>query len=405
MITARLFCMILTPASPIFPLSAPRPASAGRALIVSLALVLSLPRLLRAENSLAYKYQDYQEADDRIRVRNHNARASVDLGTAATLSVRGVIDAISGATPTGAPAPDGSDQVPLAQMEDERTAVVVDAAWSFGAQRLGLQYAVSTEDDYDSDGYALNWQCDFNEKNTQLQLALAYTDDRIRPAFFSKARDKDSRDAMAGLVQLLDRNTVLTINLSYGSSSGYLSDPYKLVQKSVEILPGFPLALTFPENRPDTREKRILFTQVARHFERARASLEASVRFYSDSHGIDSDTLEAAWLQKLGDHLILSPYARYYRQGQADFYHYDLDATPIIPVSGSGGGAPYYSSDYRLSKFDATTLGLKLTYRRAERWSGDIAYERYDMRGRDGVTPASAYIRADILTGGISLWF
>jgi hypothetical protein len=398
--------MIHPPASfPPFGSRVRQPASAGRAVVLSLALAVSLPRLLRAENSLAYKYQDYQEADDRIRVRNHNARATLDLGTAATMSVRGVIDTISGATPSGAPAPDGSDQVPLSQMEDERSAVVVDLAYSFGAQRLGLQYAYSTEDDYVSNGCALNWLCDFNQKNTQLQLGFAYTDDSIQPVFFTEARNKDSRDAMAGLVQLLDRNTVLTVNLSFGSSSGYLSDPYKLVQKTVEILPGFPLALTFAENRPDTRDKTILFTQVARHFEGAHASLEASVRFYSDSHGIDSDTVEVAWLQKLGEHVILSPYARYYRQGQADFYYYDLDATEIVPVSEPDGSAPHYSSDYRLSKFDATTLGLKLTYRRDDRWSADIAYERYDMRGRDGVTPDSAYITADILTGGINLWF
>lgn len=397
--------MIQPLASPLFGSTARRPASASRAVVLSLALAVALPRLLRAENSLAYKYQDYQEAGDRIRVRNHNARASLDLGTAAMLSVRGVIDTISGATPTGQPAPDGSDEVPLSQMEDERSAVVLDFAYTFGAQRLGLQYAYSTEDDYVSNGYALNWQRDFNQKNTQLQLAFAYTDDSIQPVFFTEARNKDSRDVMVGLVQLLDRNTVLTVNLTYGSSSGYLSDPYKLVQKSVEILPGFPLALTFSENRPDTRDKTILFTQVARHFEGAHGSLEASVRFYSDSHGIDSDTLEVAWLQKFGEHVILSPYARYYRQGQADFYYYDLDATSIVPVPEPDGSAPHYSSDYRVSKFDATTLGLKLTYRRDERWSADIAYERYDMQGRDDVTPDSAYITADILTAGLSLWF
>ena len=136
-----------------------------------------------------------------------------------------------------------------------------------------------------------------------------------------------------------------------------------------------------------------------------RGSLEASLRVYSDSHGIDSDTVELTWLQKLGAHVVLSPILRYYRQGQADYYHYDLDAAAITPVAEPGGSGPYYSSDYRLSRFEATTLGLKLVYRRDERWAADIAWERYDMRGRDRVTPGSAYITADILTGGITLWF
>lgn len=381
------------------------PVRCSRVLVFSATLLLTLPRLARAENSLAYKYQDYQEGDDRIRVRNHNARATVDLGMATALRVRGVIDTITGATPTGQRAAAGSNQVPLTEIEDERRAVVVDLAQTWGPQTFNLQYAYSTEEDYVSHGYAVTWMRDFNEKNTQVQLGFAYTDDRIQPLFFESARHKDSRDYMVGVVQLLDKHTVLTVNLSHGTSSGYLSDPYKLVQKSVDIVPGFPLDLTFPENRPGSRDKTIVYAQVARHVERLRGSLEASVRVYSDSHGIDSDTLELTWLQKLGDHVVLSPILRYYRQGQADYYHANLDLTGIIPVPEPGRSTPHYSSDYRLSKFEATTLGLKLVYRRDERWSADLAWERYDMRGRDALTPDSAYITADILTGGITLWF
>lgn len=381
------------------------PARHARAAAFSITLLLALPRLARAENSLAYKYQDYQEADDRIRVRNHNVRATLDLGTQSALRVRGVIDSITGATPTGQPAPDGSDEVPLSQLEDERRAVVVDLSRTFGRQTWNIQYAHSREDDYISDGYALTWMLDLNEKNTQLQLGFAYNDDSIEPSFFAEPRKKATRDLMLGLVQLLDRSTVLTVTLSHGTADGYLSDPYKLVQKSVEILPGFPLALTFAENRPNTRDKTILFAQVARHFERLRGSLEASVRFYTDTHGIDSDTLELTWLQRVGEHVIVSPMARYYRQGQADFYHVDLDDTAITPVADPDGRGTYYSSDYRLSRFEATTLGVKVTYRRDDRWSADLAWERYDMRGRDAVTPDSAYIQADILTAGISLWY
>lgn len=396
--------MIQPTAIPSFDHAA-RNARRPRALAVAAAVAVSLPRLVRAENSLAYKYQDYQEADDRIRVRNHNARASLDLGTETTLTVRGVVDTITGATPTGQPAPVGSDQVPLAQLEDERRAVVVDLARILGAQTLGLQYATSTEDDYRSRGWALNWARDFNEKNTQLQLGFAYTSDSIKPVFFDRARKKISRDFMLGVVHLLDRNTVLTVNLSHGTSGGYLSDPYKIVQKSVELAPGLPLALTFPENRPDSREKTVLYAQVSHYFEGVRGSLEASVRFYSDTHGIDSDTVEFTWLQKLGERLVLSPSLRYYRQGQADFYHVDLDLTDIVPVPEPRGASPHYSSDYRLSRFDATTVGLKLVYRHDDRWSADLAWERYDMRGRDEVTPDSAYVTASIVTAGITLWF
>jgi hypothetical protein len=386
--------------------AAPR-SHATKATIVAAVLGISLPRLLAQESgaSLAYKYEIYQEADDRIKVTNHNVRAAFDLGKAAHLSVRGVIDTITGATPTGEPAPAGSDQVPLAHLEDERRAVVVDASRAFGSNSVQLEYAHSAEDDYISDGYSASWMHDFNQKNTQLQLGFAYNDDSIQPVFFTEARKKASRDLLVGLVQILDRNTVLTVNLSYGTSDGFLSDPYKLVQKTVELLPGFPLALTFPENRPSSREKTIVFTQVAHHFENLHASLDASFRYYTDSHGVDSGTFEATWLQKVGEHLVLSPILRYYTQGQADYYYVNLDDTPIVPVEEPDGSSPNYSSDYRLSKFDAITLGLKAVWRFNDQWTLDATYERYDMRGRDGETPESAYITADILTAGMSFSF
>jgi hypothetical protein len=41
---------------------------------------------------------------------------------------------------------------------------------------------------------------------------------------------------------------------------------------------------------------------------------------------------------------------------------------------------------------------------KASRWAQvDLAYEQYNMRGRDGVTPQSAYPRAGITTVGIKL--
>ena len=43
---------------------------------------------------------------------------------------------------------------------------------------------------------------------------------------------------------------------------------------------------------------------------------------------------------------------------------------------------------------------MKLIFNATAALQFDAALERYDMRGRDGVTPASAYVRATILTLG-----
>jgi hypothetical protein len=46
------------------------------------------------------------------------------------------------------------------------------------------------------------------------------------------------------------------------------------------------------------------------------------------------------------------------------------------------------------------TYGLKLVWNVSEAWQFDAAFERYDMRGTDRVTPQSAYCRANIITAG-----
>ena len=100
------------------------------------------------------------------------------------------------------------------------------------------------------------------------------------------------------------------------------------------------------------------------------------------------------------------PNARYYRQSAANFYYYNLDDTPIIPVHvPTVGVGPFYSSDFRLSAMDSYSYGLKLTWK-ASRWTQlDLAYDEYVMQGRDGITPASAYPRAGITSAGIKfLW-
>lgn len=384
-----------------------RARRAGRAklAVFSSALFLSLPRESAAAASLSYKFQDYREESDRIRVVSHYAMAEVDLGAAARLSARGVVDTITGATPTGEPAPAGSTQVPLSSLEDERHAGVGDLTLSFGDNRVRLEYAYSRESDYLSAGYSGSYVRLLNRKNTEVQVGFSYVDDDIQPRFFAAPRHKVSRDFLVGVTQILSANTMLTLNLGYGTASGFLSDPYKIVQKTTEIIPGLSLPLTFPENRPGRREKTTGFAQVEHFVERLHGSAEASLRLYHDDHGIDSQTLELAWFQRFGPRLIVRPNLRFYRQGAADYYVVRLDDTPIVPVPAPDGGAPFYSSDYRLSKFDAITAGVKVIYEVDQRWAFDAQFEHYAMHGRDGATPESAYAAANIFTIGWRVWF
>lgn len=373
--------------------------------VVSLAVLVTVlhlasPRAAQAESYLQVKYEDYRENDGRIHVAAKYGLAQIDLNDATQLTLRGVIDTITGSSPTGEPAPDGSDQVPVSSLEDVRHAAVASLAHAWGDWRVSGEFAWSKEDDYLSLGYSTTLARSFNQKNTELQLGFSFIDDAVQPAFFATAQAKTSRDFLIGINQLLGPNTRLTANVAYGTSSGYLDDPYKIVLKNIELAPGLELGITFPEHRPARKEKLIGFVEVAHYLEKMRAGVESSVRWFHDDHGITSTTLEAAWRQRVGERWIVGPLLRWYRQSAADYYHPDLNNTTIDPVTTPDVTTPFYSSDYRLSAFDATTVGAKVVCTLSERWAFDLTYERYAMKGRDGVTSDSAYATANILTLG-----
>lgn len=373
-----------------------------RAAALAGLLVWLMPRAARAESSVSYKHEDYREAGGRIVVKTDGAYLEQDFGTSTHVKVEGILDAIAGATPNGQPAPVGSDQVPLAKLTERRKAWSASVAQQFSFAKLTLGVANSRESDYVSTGLSLNSVFEFNQKNTSLLLGVAGTDDEVKVFYQTPRAEKRTHDLIVGVTQLLDPQTSVTFNLSWGRQRGYLSDPYKLVQKNTEIVTGVFLPLTFAENRPGEREKWIALASVNRAIPALKGALDLSYRFYHDTFGTDAHTVDLSWFQKLGERVILRPSVRYYTQGAADFYYYRLDGTAVVPQAGAPRPqGPFYSSDYRLSEMRTSTYGLKAIWRVTDALSLDASYERYEMRGRDGVTARSAYPEADIWAAGV----
>ena len=378
-----------------------------RALLLATVLTWLAPRAARAENSLAYKIEDYRESGGRIAVRTSGAYLEQDLGTDMHLKLEGVLDAITGATPTGQPAPAGSDQVGTSELHAERRkAWNADLARQFKHVNISVGAGNSRESDYGSNGWSVNTLTDFNQKNTTLLAGLAGTDDKIKVYYNSRAprQRKHTNDVIVGVTQLLDPHTSVSANLTWGRASGYLNDPYKVVQKNTELFPGVFLPLTFSENRPGYREKWVALFALNRSFPEAHGAIDASYRFYHDTFGTDAHTLDLAWFQHVGEKFILRPWVRFYDQSAASFYIYNLDNTTLVPFPGAGGprpGGPFYSSDFRLSTLRTYTYGLKAVWNITDSFALDAALEQYDMHGRDGVTPASAYCSARMITAGV----
>ncbi len=373
-------------------------------LLLACVLFFGSHRPVRAEGTASYKYEDYRESGGRVAVQTQGVLLEDTLGSDFKVRLGGVIDAIAGATPNGRPAPAGTDDVVLVTLHERRKAWNADFSRQFPRVNVALGVANSRESDYVSTGWSLNTLTDFNRKNTTLLAGFAFANDDIKAFYASPSPTvgKRTRDFIAGVTQLLDPRTVVSFNLTFGQANGFLNDQYKLVQKRVEVIPGIFLSRTFPENRPDRRDKWIARVAFNRAYPALRGAVEGSYRFYRDTFGTNAHTLDLSWLQRVGSRLIVQPQVRWYRQSAADFYYYDLDRTPLIPVFGGPRPAgPFFSSDYRLSNLTSWTTGLKAAWQLNDHLEINAALTGYRMRGNDGITPQSAYARATIATGGL----
>ena len=392
---------------PVPPSAAPLRSCRRLGAVLALGGMLQLAWLARskAENRLDYRYEDYAEDGDRIHVRTHGAYAEV--AAAPWLSVKGnyIHDAISGATPTGAPPIPGEKEVAKARMEDTRQAGYLEPAFLWQAHTLSPQLAYSHESDYESVGLSLTDALELNEKNTTLSFGISHTFDRVLPslgASIQSTQTKDNTDALLGVTQLLGPNTVLTANLTLGYADGYLSDPYKRVLfDDFPYNPGQPYTV-WPEHRPGHKLREVVFLSVRQFIQQLNGALDVSYRFHHDDFGIAAHTATVEWHQNLGRRVQISPLFRYHTQTAADFYATHFPGDPSLP----GAVLPdYYSADYRLSALNSFTYGVGLTGKVHDYVSLNVSYKRYHMAGTDGRTAADQYPSANIFGGGVTIWF
>jgi hypothetical protein len=200
-----------------------------------------------------------------------------------------------------------------------------------------------------------------------------------------RSDSRDTVDVLAGITQVLNKKTLMTVNLTLSQASGYLADPYKIAEVNGVLI---------PENRPDDKDKQIVYVSLTRFIESMNASIEPAYRYYTDSFGIVAHTVSLAWYQRLGRQFILRPIFRYYDQDEADFYGVRFSGSP-----------EFYSADYRLSSFRAYSGGIKLIWMPSETFAVDIAYDRYQQEGKDNETFDEVYPSANIITVGLRKWF
>lgn len=348
-------------------------------------------------------YQVYDESDGRMFVESYYYRGELFLSEETSFRFQMLRDAITGSTPIGTQP--GGTQPFLAEIDDVRQGVLAALSQQVGDHRVELEVSSSRESDYLSQGVSLTDKWELNQKNTTLSFGLNYLNDTIAVRG-TDDQNKKSYDLFFGLSQLLDKNTVLSANLTLGYAEGYLNDQYKVIQRD-ELFGGIPVTNIYRENRPSSRLRGVLQFQGTRFIESLNAALDATLRFSQDDYGVFSQSLQCEWRQSLFSKFEITPFFRYYQQSAADFFHNSLNEVNITtPQAFPDGSGPNYSADYRLSSMATMSLGLKARYRFTENLAASVAFEHYKMNGvGDNQAPAAAYPTASMWTFGVNFTF
>lgn len=363
----------------------------------------------QGQDILRYRFQLYDEEDGRIDVESHYLDYKHSWG-ATTASLRLAIDTLSGETPVGIHARGDVNDWRFQEIDDERRVGVATIEHEVDDYTLTFEYAHSKEEDYRSNAVTAKVSREFNQKNTTLTGGVSFLFDEVLATDFTsniENEDKDTIDVSVGLSQILTPNTLFDLTLGYGRSKGYLSDPYRRISQIRTIVVDGPFGpievedtFDYPENRPNEQHRFVAKASVRQYFEEVDAALKFSYRFFANSDSLEGHTVELKWIQQVNSQLSVAPFVRYYQQSEADFYYATLTDSGVDGTFEIDGSGANYSSDYRLSKMEALTYGVRVAWEPRSDLTLDLQLERYEMNGLDSDTPSSFFPTANVVSVG-----
>lgn len=375
--------------------------------------LLGVPELQASENDTPWTFDTailYYGETERVSLIEGVFAANKDFGDEHIFSGKVVVDALTGASATGAVAqpsvqtftrPSGNGQYQTAAgdtpLDDtfKDTRVQLNAQWTqpiMKDTRVSAGINLSNEYDYFSAGINGSVAKDFDRKNRTLSLGLSYQFDSIDPVGlaplpFSKmvnkndfsdddsyqsafdatrnqdSQEKDTIDLVLGFTQVINKRMLMQFNYGLSVADGYLNDPYKVL--SQVDTQGLTQSIVH-ENRPQKRTKQNIYWQTK--YAMDVGVIDVSYRYATDDWEIDSHTIDSRFRFNLSDASYIQPHIRYYRQAAADFYQPFLINDAPLPE--------FASADYRLGEMTAFTIGMKYghTLSNGREWGFRLEY-------------------------------
>jgi hypothetical protein len=320
---------------------------------IAVFCVLLASRTGRAQTAFTGKLQVYVD-DDHTQVYSPLVRAQADVTPSTNVSAGYVadvvssasIDIVSQASYKAASSKEGY------RIHDVRHQVSVGLAHTMKRLVLSGGYTFSRENDYMSNVLSGGGQWLLNDKDTTLAFGgnLALND-------VGRAGDPNFSQSLTvvggnlSLTQIFTPTLIGQATYELQVADGFQSSPYRFVPVADQM--------AVRERDPLERVRHAVVLGLNRHVGES-AALQADYRFYLDTWGISSHTVEARLVLDLGPRTELRLRSRTYVQSGASFYRPSYDQVET-----------YMAIDRELSPLWSETVGAKLDVK----LGGDIEVE------------------------------
>jgi hypothetical protein len=279
-----------------------------------------------------------------------------------------------------------------------------------GKTQYSVSFTNSDESDYTANTASFDLSQELFGDLTTLSLGFSRGWDEVRrngdPGFEEPV---DRRSYRVGLSQIVTPTLMLDLAFETITDDGFLNNPYRSVRY---LDPENPAGFAFqPEAYPGTRTSNAVAFG-ARYFLPYRAVAFGEYRWFTDTWGIDANTVRVGYTHPIGERWVLEGGYRWYDQSSADFY------SDLFPRRDAQN---FLARDKELSTFTSHMLSIGATYEfGASRWSFlkrstvNVFYDRMrfdydDFRdilegGAPGAEPLYGF-DANVYRVFVSAWF
>jgi len=235
----------------------------------------------------------------------------------------------------------------------------------------------SAEPDYVSYGAGIAITQDLNEKNTTLLAGYGYSHDLAGrhgvdgPAtpFSVYARALERGTFNAGVTQVIDRSTVLSVAADAVFENGDQSKPYRYIPMfAPNVAAQAPVGATIEwvnqnrlperplEQLPLSRQRFAVTGRLGHRFTSSTLRLEE--RLYDDSWELVASTTDARWIFDLGRRFALWPHARLNVQSAVNFWQRAYVSESTATATGASFNLPEFrTGDRELGPLRTVTGG------------------------------------------------